>query len=146
MGVLRKSMASLRIVGDDLDPNEITRLLCCHPTDSQSKGDERTSSEAGRTRVAAFGRWSLAAPEQEPGNLDSQISWIFAATTSNLDVWRAIAARYKLDLFCGLFMNLWNDGASISADSLLALGSRHVQLDLDIYGAIDRELEDSSGS
>ncbi len=143
MGRLRKTIASIRIIGDDLHPDEITSLLRCTPTESQSKGDELVGKKEGRSRIAAFGRWSLKAPAQEPGNLDAQVAWLLTATTSDLDAWQSIAARYKVDLFCGLFMDQWNDGESISAASLLALGSRHIQLDLDIYGAAIGEPEGS---
>jgi hypothetical protein len=135
MGRLRKTMASLRIIGDDLHPDEITSLLRCAPTESQSKGDELVGKKSGRSRIAAFGSWSLKAPAQEPGNLEAQVTWLLKATTGDLDAWQSIAARYKVDLFCGLFMDQWNDGESISAASLLALGLRHIQLGLDIYGA-----------
>jgi hypothetical protein len=85
--------------------------------------------------------WSLKAPTQEPGNLDAQIAWIFSAMTGDLDVWQAIAKRYKVDMFCGLFMDRWNEGESVSAASLLALGLRGIELDLDIYGPVDDELQ-----
>lgn len=137
MGNLRNTKASLQIIGDDLNPNEITRLLCCTPTDSQSKGDERVGKRSGHTHIAGFGSWSLKAPEQQPGDLDAQINWLMAAVTNDLDTWQSIAARYRIRLFCGLFMDQWNDGESISAASLLALGARHIQMDLDIYGAAD---------
>jgi hypothetical protein len=143
MGRLRKTMASLRIIGDDLHPDEITSLLRCAPTASQSKGDVLVGKKGGRSRIAAFGSWSLKASAEEPGNLDTQVTWLLAATTGDPDVWQSIAARYKIDLFCGLFMAQWNDGESMSAASLLALGSRHIQLDLDIYGAAVGEPDES---
>jgi hypothetical protein len=141
MGLLQQTKASLRIFGDDLNPDELTRLLCCNPTDCQSKGDEIVG-KSGRTRIAASGRWSLKAPVQQPGNLNAQIAWLMSAVNSDIEVWKSIAARYKVDLFCGLFMDHWNDGESISCESLSALGARHIQLDLDIYGATAGEMED----
>jgi len=42
---------------------------------------------------------------------------------------------YKIDLFCGLFMGGSNEGISISPESMVALGLRHMELGLDIYGA-----------
>lgn len=137
-------MASLQVIGDELNPDEITRLLCCDPTDSQSKGDERISKKSGRTSIAAFGSWRLKAPKQKPGNLDAQITWLMTAVTGDLDAWKSIATRYRIRLFCGLFMAQWNDGQSISAASLLALGARQIQLDLDIYGATDDADEDAN--
>lgn len=42
-------------------------------------------------------------------------------------------------LFCGLFMCSWNDGVTISVHSLMALTSRGIQLEWDIYGSVDGE-------
>lgn len=144
MGNLRETMASLQVIGDDLDPNEITRLLCCNPTASQSKGDKRIGKNTRRTSIAAFGSWQLKSPEQKPGDLDAQITWLMTAVTDDLDIWKSIATRYRVRLFCGLFMAQWNDGQSISAASLLALGARHIQVDLDIYGVAGDADEDAN--
>lgn len=142
MSCLRTTMASLRITSDELAPNAITHLLRCAPTKAFSKGEELVS-KTGHARVARFGMWSLEAPTHEPGNLDAQIAWILSAMTDDVDVWEAITACHKVDMFCGLFMGRWNDGESISAASLLALGSRRIELGLDIYGPADNERDDS---
>lgn len=140
---LRQTTATLRITGDALAPNEITHRLSCTPTNAHAKGDELISQKTGHRRIARFGMWSLEAPSCEPGNLDAQIAWIFAATTGDLDVWLTITGLYKVDMFCGLFMGQWNDGESISTASLFSLGSRRIELDFDIYGPVGHEPEDS---
>ncbi|EKS9800695.1 MULTISPECIES: DUF4279 domain-containing protein [Burkholderia] len=142
MARLRKTMASLRIIGDDLVPSEITRLLGCAPTDAHAKGEALVSRKTGQRRIARFGKWSLRAASREPGNLDAQIAELVTAMTDDLNVWLAITTRYKADIFCGLFMGRWNDGDSISAASLLALGSRGISLDLDMYGPVEDESSD----
>jgi hypothetical protein len=38
-GEVDKTSVSLRFSGDTLDPDEISKLLNCQPTDSYSKGD-----------------------------------------------------------------------------------------------------------
>jgi hypothetical protein len=38
-------------------------------------------------------------------------------------------------VFCGIFMAGGNDGLSLSANALLALGQRGIELDFDIYDA-----------
>ncbi|MCL9861425.1 hypothetical protein MX031_22170, partial [Ralstonia solanacearum] len=55
----------------------------------------------------------------------------------NPEIWRAIAQRYTVDLFCGLFMKHGNEGFSLSPASLLALGLRHVEIGFDLYGPDD---------
>jgi hypothetical protein len=62
---------------------------------------------------------------------------LLSKLTDDFNVWASIAERYKLDLFCGLFMQGSNEGLSISPKSLAALGLRQIELGLDIYGGDD---------
>ena|SRR2546428_10141149 len=120
MGGLDKSVATLRIIGDELDPAAITRLLGCHPSH------------------AAFGIWRLEASERAPGDLDGQIEELLRQVSDDLHVWDTLARTYRVDLFCGLFMESDNEGIALAPESLMALGRRHIRLDLDIYGRGER--------
>lgn len=71
--------------------------------------------------------------------MDGQIDEILSQMTGDLATWQSIAKQYHLDLFCGLFMRVSNEGLSISAASLEALGARGIELQLDIYGGHDEE-------
>jgi hypothetical protein len=62
------------------------------------------------------------AADTEPGNLDAQIKSILGKLTSDISVWRRLAAAFEVDLFCGLFMQKENEGLSISPESLAILG------------------------
>lgn len=98
-----KSAAALRTYGDDLVPEEVTRLLECAPTSAERKGQViRTPS--GRERTARTGGWDLVAPDSEPEGLDQQVSWLLGQMTGDLKVWHSLVGRYRIDLFCGLFM------------------------------------------
>jgi hypothetical protein len=124
MAHLDRSVASLRISGDDLDPSEITKALDCEPTRGQRKGDVLIGKSTGISRTVKFGMWLLEANDREPEDLDGQITGLLDRLNPSLDIWRSIAARYRIDLFCGLFMRESNEGAAISAASLAALGQR----------------------
>jgi hypothetical protein len=78
--------------------------------------------------------WSLSSADQEPEDLDGQVEEILGKLTSDMETWQALARRYRLDLFCGLFMRAGNEGLTISPASLLALGQRGITLGLDVYG------------
>jgi hypothetical protein len=132
MAVLNKSQASLRIFGDDLEPDQITRMLGKDPTRSDKKGEPR--SWVPNRPIARTGSWSLKAPSCEPGNLDPQIKEIFHSLTPDLNIWAELTSRFKAELFCGLFMKEWNEGECLSAESLYLLGSRSIPIGLDIYG------------
>ena len=109
-------------------------LLGCAPTRSARKGDVTVGRVTGKAVVARTGLWMLWVQDQSPESLDRQIEEVLALATSEFDVWRDLTAKYKADLFCGLFMSSSNDGVDLSASTLGALCSRGLALCLDVYG------------
>lgn len=133
MAQVQRSVATLRISGDDLDPAEITRLLGCAPSSAQTKGERIVGRNSGSVRIAFTGMWRLSASDRQPEDLDGQIGELLSKLTDDLGVWASIAGKHRLDLFCGLFMDGDNEGLSITPQSLAALGLRQIELGLDIY-------------
>jgi hypothetical protein len=134
MAQMHKSVATLRIMGDDIVPADISSLLNCTPTKSRKKGDAIIGEKTGTKSIARTGMWSLCSVEQEPENLDRQIEEILANLTANMKTWQMLARAYRVDIFCGLFMHRENEGFAISPASLLALGQRGITLSFDVYG------------
>lgn len=141
MACISRSAATLRISGDDLVPDDITRLLGASPTHAQTKGDKIVGKKTGNVRVARFGMWRLQAPKYKPEDIDGQIAMIFDQLTNDLSVWESISRRYKMDLFCGLFMECTNEGMELPPQSLFLLGSRGITIGLDIYGPVSDDEE-----
>ncbi len=139
MTQLRKSAVTLRIMGDDLIPGEITKLLGASPTHSETKGDKIVGKKTGLVRIANTGMWRLCALDREPEDMDGQIHEILSQMTPDLAVWQSITKQYNADLFCGLFMRVGNEGLTISSESLAALGARGIEMGLDIYAGDDEE-------
>ena len=48
MGPIQKSKATLRISGDDLEPEEVTRILGAQPTRSRAKGKVWVTADTDR--------------------------------------------------------------------------------------------------
>ncbi|PUA80511.1 DUF4279 domain-containing protein [Nocardioides currus] len=140
MAELARAVASLRVVGDDLQPDDVSALLGCAPTNAWAKGDTLTSHGASRT--ARFGMWSLQAEEAEPGDLDAQVAAILSRLTQDETVWAEVGYRYDLDLFCGWFMKYGNEGTTIGPDTMSALGRRGIPLDIDLYGGDSERVPD----
>jgi hypothetical protein len=138
MPQLQRAVATLRVMGDDLDPGEVSALLGAAPTISQVKGQDLKSRSIGRLRTALTGMWRLDATVTEPEDLDSQVVELLSKLTSDLIVWRGINERYEVDLFCGWFMDRDNVGVEINPATLQALGERGIRLSLDIYGSDTR--------
>jgi len=139
MAQVQKSSVCLRICGDDLVPAAITRLLGAKPTAAQTKGEKIIGRKTGHVRIAKMGMWRLNAKQREPEDMDTQIHEILSQVTSDLTVWRNISEKYQIDLFCGLFLGGSNEGMTLSAQSLAALGERGVEMGLDIYSGSDDE-------
>lgn len=136
MGALDHSVATLRLFGDDLVPEEITSLLGCAPSEAHLKGEVIASRSGEDSRIARAGSWKLRASRREPEDLEGQIFEVLDALSSDQHVWRALA-RFEPHFFCGLFMASGNDGTSLSAKALLALAQRGIGIGLDIYDAND---------
>jgi len=133
MGVIDRSVATIRFFGDDLVPDEISELLGAAPTSSCRKGQGIVGGKTESVRIAKTGSWRLSAAPREPEDLESQVFEILDQLSQEPGVWAAISSRYEPDLFCGLFMGDTNDGLPLSAKALLALGQRGIRLKLDIY-------------
>lgn len=137
MAQINKSYASLRISGDDLIPTEISTLLGYEASLVQVKGQVFVGKNTGRERIAKSGMWRVKATDSEPENLDLQISEILDKLSSDLNVWKSLTERFDIDLFCGLFMEVSNEGMEITAHSLSLLAERGIMLGLDIYAPDD---------
>jgi len=133
MASISQTKATLRIIGDDLLPEDITDSLGGFPTSCQAKGQE-IIAKSGKVRVATTGLWRLTATDQLPGDLDAQVSEILDQLTDNLDAWQELSDNYRIDLYCGVFLGGSMEGLRLSAESLLKLGERNILLDMDIYG------------
>jgi ribosomal protein L19 len=131
MAHLSKTAAALRISGDDLDPDEVTQLLGRKPDRAQRKGEFVQAASGEHT--SRTGVWSVKAGSRTPGDLDLQIGELLAGTTDDLAVWRRLADRFRVDVFCGFFMRDANEGISVSPLTLKRLGERGIELGLDIY-------------
>jgi hypothetical protein len=144
MAHVQRSVATLRICSDDLTPDEISRLLGATPTHTQVKGQRIVGLKTGHVWIANIGMWRLCATDREPEDIDGQIQEILSQATSDLAVLRSIAEKHEMDLFCGIFLGVGNEGMTLSARSLAALGERGIEISLDIYSGHDDEDETST--
>lgn len=138
MAEVHETSASLRFHGDDLDPEEISRALGAQPTRSGKKGGIWVTPR-GKPIVARTGYWNFSTGRESPGNLEQQIIGIVSVMSNDLDAWRGFAARYRGNIFVGLFLSGFNEGLSLSPSTLSAIALRGLVLDLDIYSGEDKE-------
>ncbi|SFU40861.1 protein of unknown function [Methylobacterium sp. 174MFSha1.1] len=134
MPEIARITVSLRIVGDALDPDEITQRLGVEPTGCARKGDTRRTA-SGREVIARSGTWLLRTDAS--GDLNTQIATLLAELPNDPSLWTDLSRRYRCDIFCGLFMGDINEGTELQPKLLSALGGRGLRLSLDIYGCSD---------
>ncbi|EJN01709.1 DUF4279 domain-containing protein [Phyllobacterium sp. YR531] len=130
---VRFTAASLRIIGEDLNVEEITSLLEVAPHRAMNKGDVEERPN-GQKVVSRTGIWSRKVDRSSPANLDAQIAELLEPLPQNLSVWQLLTKRFRTEVFCGAFMLEGNEGLGLNPETLLALGSRGIALELDIYG------------
>src|SRR5690348_2766692 len=121
MAKLQKSVVSLRIMGDQLRPDEVSSLLGASPTHAHLKGQSGqgiVGPKVDGVRVAKSGMWRIEASDQEPENIDGQIQQILGQMTNDLAVWHRITSEYRVDLFCGVWLSGWDNGLVLSPGSL----------------------------
>ena len=141
-GGVDETSVSLRFFGDDLDPNELSRLLGSKPTLSGRKGDIR------RTKVYDYiekrGKWilSLEHRHSSQATLEEIINEIFDQLTDELSVWKLLHEKYKGDLFCGLWLEEWNRGFGLSSSVTRRIAERYLSIDFDIYFDADGDEEE----
>lgn len=132
MAALARSRAGLRLFGEDLRPEEITALLGAAPTSSHRRGEQ--DDRRRNARLWTIGGWVREADDSAPADPDRQIAQILDQLTADPAVWQSLAARFKIDMFCGWFMDELNEGVSLSVATLRSLADRGILLDMDIYG------------
>ena len=125
--------ATLRFFGEDLDPDEITRLLGCEPTATHRKGDPVTKDGRGKRRNSG---WRLESRHEEKHGIDDHVGELLSRVTNDLSVWRELAC-FKPDIFCGLFLSGFNQGDEVSPRISGMLAARGIVLRMDIYNASD---------
>ena len=131
-GDIDRVTVSLRVVGDDVDPHQVSEMLGVQPTFAARKGDRRL--EAGREIIQRTGVWGFGfggAPEE--WTLADAISALIDRLPADLSVWGRLASSHRLDVFCGLQIGAWNQGFGLPPELLLRLAERRLELSVDVY-------------
>ncbi|MVA26961.1 DUF4279 domain-containing protein [Agrobacterium vitis] len=137
---VRRFRISLRLAGDDLDPGEITSLLGVAPHLAYRKG-EHWKTPKGKPLIGRTGFWSFHVDDFETDDFEEAIFDLLSKIPVAPDVFRTLASRFKVELFCGLFLDEYNAGVGLSPAVMKLLAQREISLDLDIYSFSGAEEE-----
>lgn len=133
-GPVDRFKITLRISGEDLDPDRITALLDCGPSRTERKGVP-ISVDSG-TRIPKRGQWLLTIDSKDCDNTDDVedgIRMLLAQVPSDADLWSSLTSAYTIDVFCGLFLASSNRGFCLSAEVSRLLSDRHLEIGFDLY-------------
>jgi hypothetical protein len=114
--------------GGGVDRSTMTLRIGCSAEECEAVS--RLLDYSGSTPVK---RWRLSAPDSVGSNLDGQVHWILSRLTTDLALWRQLASQYKMDLFCGLFMERPNRGVTLGPETMRQLAERGIEIGFDIY-------------
>jgi hypothetical protein len=133
-GPVDKFKITLRIYGEELDPDQISALLGCAPTVAERKGLPVSIGEG--SRIANRGRWSLTIDSKdcdERDDVEDGVKMLLARMPSDADLWASLTSTFRVDVFCGIFMASSNRGFGISAEVSKLLTDRHLNISFDLY-------------
>jgi hypothetical protein len=133
----------LRVCGDGLDPEEVTRLLGRPPTRSQRKGQPVLSDSGEPKRIARTGSWLLDQPVDGDASIDEAIESFLGGLPAEQQAWAALRGLYRVDLLCHVFVKGVNQGFELSPAVLELLGRRGITLGVDLFCEPDERQQEA---
>src|SRR5258708_14612907 len=130
-GQVDRLRVSLRVTGEDLDPDQVSILLGVRPTFAARRGDMR--STRGAAVRQHIGVWAFEMGTSSEWTLQDFIGALLDRIPAPLAAWRRLREEYEVDLFCGLFVEEWNPGTGLSRGIPERIPARRFSLSLDIY-------------
>lgn len=123
-----------RVMGSDLEPSEVSRLLGLQATESHKRGDARIGQSGRRYSDYSEGLWAWQPPVSETAPLAEHLNALVdvlgpkAALLQRLREW-----GLRMDIFVGLFGPDSRFGFVLSPELLHRLGDLGIAVDFDVY-------------
>lgn len=121
---------SLSITADDLDPDEVTRLLGVEPDGARRPGVPDT-----RGRTPRSGAWVLCLRREQTPQCDVgvAIGMLLDRIPASAEAWGLARAHASARVFVGVRLDAFNRGLVLSTDLMSRLVNLGLRFDLDIY-------------
>jgi uncharacterized protein DUF4279 len=135
-GPVDKCKVTLRVDGENLDPDEITIMLGQNPTMVMKASDPIRAHDGSVIRISKIGRWHLTISSEDegaPSDMEDLIDALFSRLPTEPALWSKLTEKFKVDLFCGLFLYSDNRGFGLSPSICRFLGKRGIEIGFDIY-------------
>lgn len=132
---MASNQVSLRFFGDDLDPDEISRLLECEADTYCRKGSRFTQDGV----PFEYGYWGISSRKGNGESLNSLVADLLLRVSQDGGVWDDLNTRFSSDLLFGVFLGTANEGLSLSQNIVTAIADRGLTVNFDIYGPSEDE-------
>lgn len=129
---LPRLRVSLRIRGDTVDPDFVTQQLGVAPDFSARKGEE--VEHGGVTSPSETGMWVYRIDVAADTDLGDAIRALLDRLPDDTTMWEELVEAYHVEVFCGVFLQSDNQGATVEPEVMGALGRRGLALSFDFYG------------
>ena len=125
----------LAITSKDLVPREVTGLIGCDPDDAWEAGKPLLRPNGSIKRIPKFGHWSVELRPKDTDEWDcgEAMMELLRRLPPDLDLWKKLTERYKVDVTFALLMTSTNKGFELSSQVMKFLGDRVVAAGFDIY-------------
>ena len=131
-GLVDESRLTLGIHGEDLDPDEISRLLGCAPSASHRRGDPRPSGPSWPR-----GAWLLSVEGKSPMGPEELVHLLLARLPTDETLWSGLRRRFRMQLSFGICTERWNRGFELSPDAIRRIEALGAGVDFDIYANLE---------
>jgi len=121
----------VRIVGENLDLDDISSRLNLRPTQTRKKGEHKSDTSTWTKDM-----WSLEVLPPTGNAWDSlemALRALLGKIASHRDVIQSLGGAEGIVIWCGHFASSFNGGPSLSPDLLGMLGNFGAQLVIDTY-------------
>lgn len=126
-----RAFATLRMIGKDLDPDEVTERLGLNPTNSHKQGDVRGHGTWPQ------GYWEITSQARVVStDLALHIEWLLDQIEPVREEFISlISSGIRADMFCFWESQTGNGGPSFKPKLMARLANLDLELGLDIYFA-----------
>jgi hypothetical protein len=122
----------LRVTGDELEPERITRMLGVNATLAARKGEE--IDMAGVPVIQRTGIWSYSLPASSEWELGDAIDTLLERLPHDPALWESLSGWATVSVVCGLYIHDVDRAADLAPDTLARLAERRLALRLEIRG------------
>jgi hypothetical protein len=137
---MHRYTVELRISGEHLDPDQITRTLGVTPTQTRRKGERKSETSTWPDNM-----WSFDARPQgqeDWSTLEDGLSSLLNTFGPIRDRVRSCSSGNNVVIWCGHFTSSFDGGPALSPELLRSIGDFGAELFLDTHCCPDESVHD----